>query len=148
MVFGHSFFSSIENRKKLRQQSPKAIDIVVTDNPHANRFTIHILAAVSEEHRRLISETTKVALQAAKARGVQLGKHGKYVLSKRNKEAADAFAWKVHIITIIIAEGHTTLQAIADELNRRGVPTARSGAQWYKASVCDLIGRLDMRKSK
>ncbi len=42
------------------------VDIIVADNPHANRFTIHILAAVAEEQRRTISENTKLALQAAK----------------------------------------------------------------------------------
>ena len=38
------------------------------------------------------SRRTKAALQVAKAWGTELGKHGKDVLSKRNKENADAFA--------------------------------------------------------
>jgi len=61
------------------------VDIIVVDNPHANRFTIHILAAVAEEHRRTISVNTKGALQAAKAKGIKLGKYGATVLSKQNK---------------------------------------------------------------
>jgi DNA invertase Pin-like site-specific DNA recombinase len=46
------------------------VDFVATDNPHANRFTIHILAAMAEHESRLISERIRAAFQAARARGV------------------------------------------------------------------------------
>jgi DNA invertase Pin-like site-specific DNA recombinase len=39
-------------------------DLACCDNPHANRLTIHILAAVAEGEARRISERTKVALAA------------------------------------------------------------------------------------
>src|SRR6476619_7200292 len=48
------------------------VEFVAVDNPHANKLTIHILAAVAQHEREMIAQRTKDALQAAKARGVAL----------------------------------------------------------------------------
>ena len=49
------------------------VKFVAADMPEANEMVVGIMALVAQAERRMISERTKAALQAAKARGVQLG---------------------------------------------------------------------------
>src|SRR5438477_9726116 len=49
------------------------VDFLATDNPHATKLMVHMLAAFAEHEREQISARTKAALAAAKARGVRLG---------------------------------------------------------------------------
>ena len=119
------------------------VEIVVTDNPHANRFTIHILAAVAEEHRQRISETTKEALGAARKRGVELGKNGK-ALSVLNRQAAQDFANGLcPVLRRLRSKGIISVRAVSEELNRKGVPTFRTGGKWHPSTVCVLMNRLN-----
>jgi DNA invertase Pin-like site-specific DNA recombinase len=61
------------------------VDFRIVDNPYAEDSTLHILAAVAENERKNISKRTTAALAAAKLRGVELGKHGRDVLSNVNR---------------------------------------------------------------
>ena len=49
------------------------VEFIAVDNPHANKLTVHILAAVAQHEREIISARTSAALKAAKARGRRLG---------------------------------------------------------------------------
>ncbi len=118
------------------------VEIIVVDNPHANRFTIHILAAVAEEQRRTISENTKKALAAAKSRGITLGENGK-ALARINKMASRKFAEQLNpIINEIRMGGFQTIQSITDQLNVRSVPTFRPGCKWHKSTVHKIMKAL------
>lgn len=118
------------------------VEIIVTDNPHANRFTIHILAAVAEDHRQRISENTKDALGAAKRRGVILGKNGT-ALSIANKKAAEEFARKLSpMIKRLKNKGITSVRAVCRELNKRRIPTFRGDGRWHPSTVSILMNRL------
>jgi DNA invertase Pin-like site-specific DNA recombinase len=133
--------------EKIARLVKSDVEIVVTDNPQANRFTIHILAAVAEEQRQRISETTKDALAAAKKRGVVLGKQGK-LLAIRNKRAADEFAHQLApLLRKLKKRGITTVRAIAQEFNKEGIPTFRRDSQWHPSTVCALRNRLKQTKT-
>ena len=49
------------------------VEFEACDFPQANRLTIHILSAVAEHEAKMISERTRAALAAARARGTILG---------------------------------------------------------------------------
>jgi len=63
------------------------VEFVAVDNPHATKLTVHILAAVAQHEREIISARTSAALQAAKARGKRLG-NPKLSEARRHAEAA------------------------------------------------------------
>lgn len=57
----------------IAQLMEAGVEFVACDLPAANRFTLHVMAALAEQERQLISERTKRALAALKARGATLG---------------------------------------------------------------------------
>ena len=108
--------------------------LVAELGPRVPSFMLHIYAAFAEEERRMISERTKAALQAAKARGVKLGNPHIEVAHAESRAAADAFAAQVRpMIAALRAEG-LTLRAIAARLTELGVETARGG-KWEATQV-------------
>jgi DNA invertase Pin-like site-specific DNA recombinase len=130
------------------------VDFVAADNPHANRSTLPLLAAVAEEETRIVSARTKAALAAAKARGVKLGNpngaralRGKQigndaaVAAIKSKAQQCAAATYKQIQAIVAEDGPTSLAAISRELNERSVRTPRGGL-WYPTSVKLVLDRF------
>jgi DNA invertase Pin-like site-specific DNA recombinase len=122
------------------------VEFVAVDNPHANKLTVHILAAVAQHEREAIAQRTKDALQAAKARGKRLG--NPYLDSARqraflaNSEAADRFAANVlPVIQQIQKSGVQSLRGVARALTARGIKTARGG-EWTAVQVSDITRRV------
>jgi Resolvase, N terminal domain len=130
-------------------------EFIAADMPMANRLTVHVLAAVAEHEREMISQRTTAALAAAKARGVKLGNpNGARALRGLGnahavaavKAGADAQTNRVlPVIGAIRSEGTTSLHGIAEELNRRGILTARGGG-WYATTVKNLLDRASHRR--
>lgn len=117
------------------------VKLRVASMPNADKFQLHIYAALAEQERDFISKRTKAALQAAKARGVKLGGLRDTTM-KRNavwKKQADSFAAKVW--PIIVAMQNQSLQSIADKLNAASVKTAR-GNDWTPMQVKRIIDRM------
>jgi DNA invertase Pin-like site-specific DNA recombinase len=119
--------------------------LVAELGPDVDPFVLHLFAALAEKERALISTRTRQALEAAKARGVALGSPKLHVARKSAltsiKGGADKHAANIlPIIREIQKAGATTLRAIAEALNARGVATARGG-QWHATSVKNMLDR-------
>lgn len=129
------------------------VEFVAVDNPHANKMTIQILAVMAEHEAEMISARTRAALAAAKARGTLLGsanpkiRKGALAALERARPALIASADQhandlAPVIDGIRRAGATTLQALADALNARGIPTARGG-KWYPTTVKNILDRME-----
>ncbi len=131
------------------------IEFLVVDMPAANRFTIQVMASVASEEARAISERTRLALAAARARGVLLGdrsgriaQHAAYG-GKRSAEARQSTALSraadlAPILQDIQASGAASLAQVTEALNARSIPAPR-GPTWHRESVRRLqhqIARL------
>jgi len=125
------------------------VDFVAADFPTANRLTIHVLAAVAEHEREMISQRTKAALAAARARGVRLGRdnltadgarRGWQQSAEVRRRRADAFAQKrARVIASYLHDG-LSLRAVARQLNSDGLLTARGG-RWTATTVRNVLVR-------
>jgi DNA invertase Pin-like site-specific DNA recombinase len=130
-----SFIASLMDDKRLSFR--------VASMPHADKFQLHIYAALAEQEREFISLRTKAALAEAKAKGVKLGGLRDATM-KRNKAVkanADARAKRLEALVLPLRETNATLWDIAEALNEAGVETPRGG-QWYATSVSRLLERL------
>jgi DNA invertase Pin-like site-specific DNA recombinase len=124
------------------------VEFVAADMPDANRLTVGIMALVAEDEAERISQRTKAALAAAKARGVKLGGIRSWEavntsISRRTCAADKHAASVAPIIMEIRAAGISSLEGIAQALQARGIPTARGG-RWRAQTVRNVILRKGM----
>jgi DNA invertase Pin-like site-specific DNA recombinase len=91
------------------------------------KFVAQVMSSVAELERNLIAERTRAALAVKKANGARLG-------------SPDHLRIPGDVREFILRErsAGSTLQAIADALNSRGVPTARGGARWWPSTVANV----------
>jgi DNA invertase Pin-like site-specific DNA recombinase len=120
------------------------VEFVCADMPDANTLTIGIFALLAQHERETISQRTKAALQAAKARGVKLGNPQNLTRAgveksvavrkararERNQQAAEVAA--------LLREKGLSLREIARRLNLRGFCTPK-GKKFQAESVSRLL---------
>jgi len=122
------------------------VKFVAADRPHAG--PLDLLEQAIEDHREgeKISRRTRECLQAAKRRGVQLGKYGKE-LAQKNKRMADDFARKMQpVIQSLQEEEITTVRGIAKALKQKRIKTFHGKSKWHTNTVHALLQRIKQIK--
>jgi DNA invertase Pin-like site-specific DNA recombinase len=137
------------NRRFLMDLQDSSINFVCCDMPEANNLTVGLLACMADYERELISERTKAALKAAKARGVVLGNPNLGLVRNTDTTAAraaltaQAKARNSELKHVIeeIKESYSSplsLRQIAKHLNDAGYTTAR-GKSFQGNSVNRIV---------
>tara|TARA_X000001382_G_scaffold74101_1_gene51800 strand:+ start:184 stop:837 length:654 start_codon:yes stop_codon:yes gene_type:complete len=123
----------------------KRTDFKVAQFPNADKFMLHIYAALAEQERDFISTRTKAALAAAKARGVKLGgaRPEAETRHKAVQKLADANAKRVMPIIVDSRKLGKSLREIAKVLNDLGVKTSKGG-RWHQSTVHNYEKRISL----
>ncbi|HBX54420.1 recombinase family protein [Pseudomonas sp. UBA2684] len=140
----------------------KLVDFKVATMPNADKFQLHLYAALAEQEREFISRRTKDALASLKARAeagdadaqakverrtagrIAANRAGNGAAVQAVKANADQYAQGMRSeVKAALFDGVNTLQGLADWLNAGGHRTAR-GAVFTATAVSRLIQRLGM----
>ena len=124
------------------------VDFIAGDMPTANKFTVHILAALAEQEREMISKRTREALRSLKERGVVLGKpenltpeaKAKGTQARIHNARTHEHNRKAAAIIGPLREKGWSYGKIADELNRLGFVARRGGK--FKAMQIKRLARI------
>ena len=120
------------------------LDFKVAQMPFADKFQLHIYAALAEQERDFISQRTKAALQAAKARGTKLGapSHHLDALVEARRQKALKEAEQVSGVIVPLRRQGTSLRGICEVLNASGLRTSR-GTAFHPSLVSRMLGSLE-----
>ena len=136
----------------LSQLLEDGYSIRAADMPGADDLMMRIYAAMAQKERELISERTKAALAAARARGKALGGDRGYrpsvgpdsrAAAAVRQEVADQTGHRLALEVEALREsGIRSTQGLARALSERGVPTPRGGNVWTHTTVARLLARV------
>ncbi|WP_323160809.1 recombinase family protein [Pseudomonas fluorescens] len=139
----------------------EAMDFKVATMPQADKFQLHLFAALAEQERSFIASRTKEALAALKARADDGDAQSMEKIARRTDalkkgrtdanraKASEAIqervnSWQESVrdpIDLCIRKGGRTLQQVADCLNGKGITTSRGGT-WSSMQVKRVMQNL------
>lgn len=119
-------FGALMERARKRGWALVALDLGVDTTTPSGELVANVMASVAQWERRAIGQRTKDALAVKRAQGVRLGRPPTLPVDVRSR------------IRRLRASGQT-FQAVADVLNKEGVPTAQGGRRWYAATVRKVL---------
>jgi DNA invertase Pin-like site-specific DNA recombinase len=130
----------------------EGLSIRAADMPGADDLMMRVYAAMAQKERELISDRTRAALAAARARGAVLGGDRGWRPPKppcarsaavTRVQQATRTAHRLALdVEALRAEGITTHQGLARALTERGVATPRGGGIWTHTTVARVLERL------
>ena len=136
----------------LSQLLEDGVSLRAADMPGADELMLRVYAAMAQKERELISERTRAALAAARARGVVLGGDRGWrptmgpdatAATHARREAAERAAHRLALeVEAVRAGGVTGQAALARALNRRGVLPPAGRGTWTHTTVARLLERL------
>jgi DNA invertase Pin-like site-specific DNA recombinase len=113
------------------------VPFIVTElGADTDPFLLHLYAALAEKERKLISDRTKAAMKAAKARGITLGG-----LRDKGAELQREALERAERLRSVFELASLSARKAAEELNARGFPTPEGG-KWFATQVIRVRKRL------
>ena len=121
----------------------KKLSIKIAQIPNADNFQIHLFAALASQEREFISQRTKAALAAAKARGVVLGNPKIAEINRTRRRTARKIANQYAPIVLPLRNKGLTYFEIASTMNQMGIRTSR-GKEFKPTSVKRIVDRASV----
>jgi DNA invertase Pin-like site-specific DNA recombinase len=126
------------------------VKFIACDMPEANTLTIGLLAALAQHERELISERTKAALKAKKARGCILGSPQNLTRdatlraaeARRRRAVEHPANRRATELAVLYRNCGLSYRAIAGKLNSNGHVTRR-GKSFSACTIQRLLGRAE-----
>jgi len=121
----------------------KEVAVKVAQLPNADNFQLHLFGCLAAQEREFISTRTKAALQAAKAKGVQLGNPKLAEINKTRKRQARQFADQHSSLVWSLHSKGKTHREICSVLNDAGMKTS-GGGNFYPITITRILRRTSL----
>lgn len=127
------------------------IKVQIAIMPDADKMVIQLLSVLAEQEVRGMADRIKKGLAVAKSKGVLLGAANPVTQASRAKGKmeyncvkADVFAEQHRDKLEMLRSMETPYLIIAEQFNKKGIPTARKG-KWSAKTVSRMCERLNIK---